>query len=170
MRQRSGTLLSLCSPKQLLFPRVWGLYLVPQSIWTHLHGATRGPFVHFPIGNVNYRINWQKFHAKEGAAALAGRRSRGKWFPEHLQTFEVFTLLIRANIRASSSSSKMIAFPDGSSRGGLQRRCGCGTCLCTHPGGDHPPRSALGQLLVAPCSQLSLPAVTLTRLFCSSVL
>lgn len=23
-------------------------------------------------GNINYRINWQKFHAKEGAAALLG--------------------------------------------------------------------------------------------------
>lgn len=51
---------------------VWVLCLVPQSIWGHLHVAARGLSLPLPIGNVNYRINWQRFHAKEAVAALLG--------------------------------------------------------------------------------------------------
>lgn len=70
-RQRNGMLLSLPMLYEIDY-LVLGLCLVPQSAWGHLHGAARGPSLPLPIGNINYRINWQKFHAKEGAAALLG--------------------------------------------------------------------------------------------------
>ena len=56
----------------LPFLGVWGLCLVPQSAWGYLHGAARGPSLPFLIVDINYRINWQKFHAKGGAAAFLG--------------------------------------------------------------------------------------------------
>lgn len=42
---------------------------MPQSAWGIY---TRLPGDHLPLGNINYSINWQKIHAKEGVTALLG--------------------------------------------------------------------------------------------------